>query len=87
MIDLTYYRELQEKLSNKKFLCAYFRLDKKTMLNILQNEFVFVNDEKYKVPEKQLLELLLREEYGETYLQLELIEDVKNQLLICIDYG
>ena len=69
-LDLTYYREIQEKLETKKVLSAYFRLDKKTMIQMLSCDKILVNDEYYEVPEYHLLHLLINRQYGETKLDL-----------------
>lgn len=69
-LDLTYYREIQEKLENKTVLSAYFRLDKKTMIQMLSCEKILVNGDYYEVPEYHLLYLLINRQYGETKLDL-----------------
>lgn len=69
-LDLTYYREIQEKLENKTVLSAYFRLDKKTMIQMLSCEKILVNGHYYEVPEYHLLHLLINRQYGETKLDL-----------------
>ena len=69
-LDLTYYREIQEKLENKTVLSAYFRLDKKTMIQMLSCEKILVNGDYYEVPEYYLLHLLINRQYGETKLDL-----------------
>ena len=69
-LDLTYYREIQEKLETKKVLSAYFRLDKKTMIQMLSCDKILVNGEYYEVPEYHLLHLLINRQYGETKLDL-----------------
>jgi len=69
-LDLTYYREIQEKLETKNVLSAYFRLDKKTMIQMLSCEKILVNGEYYEVPEYHLLHLLINRQYGEIKLDL-----------------
>lgn len=69
-LDLTYYREIQEKLETKKILSAYFRLDKKTMIQMLSCDKMLVDGEYYEVPEYHLLHLLINKKYGETKLDL-----------------
>ena len=73
-LDLTYYREIQEKLETKKILSAYFRLDKKTMIQMLSCDKILVNGEYYEVPEYHLLHLLINRQYGETKLDLVKID-------------
>jgi hypothetical protein len=70
ILDLTYYRDIQEKLETKKVLSAYFRLDKKTMIQMLSCDKILVNGEYYEVPEYHLLHLLINRQYGETKLDL-----------------
>lgn len=69
-LDLTFYREIQEKLETKIVLSAYFRLDKKTMIQMLSCDKILVNGEYYEVPEYRLLHLLINRQYGETKLDL-----------------
>lgn len=71
MIDLTYHKELQEPTSFKTIMTCYIRLDKKTMLDTLQSDSIYINGKHYKVPEETLLKLLLKKCYGETKLELE----------------
>ena len=69
-LDLTNYREIQEKLEKRIVLSAYFRLDKKTMIQMLSCDKILVNGEYYEVPEYHLLHLLINKKYGETKLDL-----------------
>lgn len=76
MIDLTNYIELQEPTNTRNtrtILTCCVRLDKKTMLNALQSDFICINGEYFKVPEHTLLECLINRRYGETRLELEKI--------------
>jgi hypothetical protein len=52
-------------------MTCYVRLDKKSMLESLMYEQIFINGKYYKVPERTLLECLLNKRFGETRLDLE----------------
>ena len=75
MIDLTNYREIQEPIKTRTILSCSIRLDKKTMLNVLQSDSIFINGDCYKVPEHILLECLINKKYGEIKLDLEKIDN------------
>jgi hypothetical protein len=62
--------EIKEELEIKKLLSGYFKLEKKTMIQMLSCEKILVNNKYYKVPEQQLLNLLINGQYGETKLDL-----------------
>jgi len=72
-MDLTNYRESQEPIKYKTILTCYVRLDKKSMLKVLQSDSVFINGEFFKVPETTLLECLIQKRFGEIKLDLEKI--------------
>jgi len=71
MIDLTNYFEIQEPAKTRIIMTCYLRLDKKSMLETLMHEKIFINGKYYKVPERTLLECLLNKRFGETRLDLE----------------
>lgn len=71
MIDLTNYLEIQEPTKTRVIMTCYVRLDKKSMLETLMHEQMFINGKYYKVPETTLLECLLNKRYGQTKLNLE----------------
>ena len=73
-MDLTKYRETQEPIKYKTILICYVRLDKKSMLNALQSDSVYINGEHFKVPEQTLLECLINKRFGETRLELEKLD-------------
>ena len=73
MIDLTYHVEIDNPIITSTILTCYFRLDKKTMLNVLQSNSIYIKGEYFKVPEKALLQCLINNRYGETKLELEKI--------------
>ena len=60
-------------LTEITILVCSFRLDKKTMLNILQSNKICVDGEYFKVPEHVLLKCLIDKCYGEIKLKLEKI--------------
>ncbi|WP_312750546.1 hypothetical protein [Epilithonimonas hominis] len=75
-IDLTNnWESWKTQFSKKTILTAEFRLDKRTMVNLLSADVIFFAGNKYKVPEKQILRLLLNEQYGSTVLDLEQLEE------------
>jgi hypothetical protein len=71
MIDLTNYFEIQEPTKTRIIMTCYLRLDKKSMLEMLMHEKIFINGKYYKVPERTLLQCLLNKRFGETRLDLE----------------
>jgi hypothetical protein len=71
MIDLTNYLEIQEPTNTRTIMTCSIRLDKKSMLEALMHEQIFINGKYYKVPERTLLECLLNKRFGETRLDLE----------------
>lgn len=73
MIDLTYHQEICSEYEKRIIMSIVVRLDKKTMIDILGSDKVFINGMYFKVPENQILNLLLNRQYGETKLELEQI--------------
>jgi hypothetical protein len=73
MLDLSNHLEIQEKVKIKTTLTACFRLDKKTMLDILKSNKLYINGNYYKVPEDAILNCLVSKKYGQTKLELEII--------------
>ena len=71
MIDLTKYLEIQVPAKTRTIMTCCVRLDKKSMLEVLMHEQIFINGKFYKVPERTLLECLLNKRFGETRLDLE----------------
>lgn len=71
MIDLTNYLEIQEPTKTRIIMTCYVRLDKKSMLEALMHEQIFINGKFYKVPEEKLLECLVNKRFGKTKLDLE----------------
>ncbi len=75
-IDLTNnYESWKAQRPKRTIVSGTFRLDKATMIKLLSQEFILFKGFKCKVPEKQLLRLLLDEKYGSTFLDLEIIDD------------
>jgi hypothetical protein len=72
-MDLTNYIEVQEPIKTKTILTCCLRLDKKSMLEALMHEKIFINGKYYKLPELQLLDCLVNNRFGETKLYLEQI--------------
>ena len=70
-MDLTNYLEIQEPTKTRTIMTCYVRLDKKSILNALGAEQIFINGKYYKVPERTLLECLLNKCFGEIMLDLE----------------
>lgn len=70
MIELTNHVETQEPMLNKTILSCFVRLDKKTVLEILNNDYITIHGKKYEIPETKLLHLLLNRRFGETALDL-----------------
>jgi hypothetical protein len=75
MIDLTNYREIQDPIKTRTILTCVIRLDKKTMLNVLQSSGIYINGDYYKVPEHTLLECLINKKYGPIKLDLEKLDN------------
>lgn len=73
-MDLTNYVETNISIKNKTILTACFRLDKKTMIQMLSAEKIYFNGKYYKTPEYTVLHLLLNRNYGNTNLELEEID-------------
>ena len=71
MIDLTNFVELQMPITKRVFFTYYIKLDKKTMLNILQNDIIYIDGTYFKIPLKTLLKCLMNNKYGKTKLVLE----------------
>ena len=71
MIDLTNYLEIQEPIKTITILTCYVRLDKKSILEALMHEQIFINGKYYKMPERMLLECLINKRFGQTKLDLE----------------
>ena len=74
IMDLTKYIEAQEPIKHKKTVTCYVSLDKKSMLNALQSDAIYINGECFKTPEHILLECLINKRFGETKLELEKID-------------
>jgi hypothetical protein len=72
-MDLTNYLEIQQPAKLKTILTCHVRLDKKSMLEALSSEAVFINGKYYKVPEEELLDCLINKRFGQTKLNLEQI--------------
>lgn len=77
MINLTNYVEANVPSKTRTILTCYVRLDKKTMLNILQSDGIYINGENFKVPEHKILSCLINGDFGETKLELENIGVVR----------
>jgi hypothetical protein len=71
MFILSDHREMDTPFETKKIATGYFRLDRKTMLDMLKNETVILFDIEYITPETQLLEYLQNHAVGELKLTLE----------------
>jgi hypothetical protein len=76
MIDLSNYLEINEPTKTRTIMTCYVRLDKKSMLESLMHEQIFINGKYYKVPERILLECLINNKFGEIKLDLEEVEAV-----------
>jgi hypothetical protein len=72
--NLTKNIELDESVITRVIVEVTLRLDKKSILIALISEAILINGNLFKIPEKQLLELLINKNYGETVLRLERIE-------------
>lgn len=68
MMDLSYHREIQEKASEKVIMSCTVKLDKKTILEVLGSELIFIDGKYYEVPEKQLISILLNGSYGSNFI-------------------
>ena len=75
MIDLTYYRELQKGEPYRLYV-FHIRLDKKTILETLQSDYIIIDGKYFEVPERELLLLLINKDYGETRLELKQIKEL-----------
>lgn len=73
--DLNAYSEWGKQRSKTIVITVKIRLDKATMIDLLSKDAVTIHGFVCKVPEKQILHLLLNEKYGSTILDLEVIED------------
>jgi hypothetical protein len=71
IINLGNYVEIQEKIQTKTIMTCYVRLDKKSMLEALNHEIIYINGKYYKVPEIKLLECLINKRFGQIKLNLE----------------
>ena len=71
MIDLTNFVELQMPIKKRILFTYYIQLDKKTMLNILQSDVIYIDGTYFKTPDKTLLKCLMNKKYGKTKLILE----------------
>jgi len=71
MIDLTFHQESGTRNETRTIYFITVRLDKATMIDCLKSDKIFINGLYFKVPEEQILKLLLKKEYGETRLELE----------------
>lgn len=71
MMDLTNYLDFDNKPKLKTILIAEFRLDKKTIIQLLASDKIIVNENYYKVPERRLIALLISNEFGNIELELE----------------
>jgi hypothetical protein len=72
-MDLENYIENQEPIELKTICTVTVRLDKNTMIILLQQDYIFIQGNYYKVPERFLLQCLLNKTFGETKLELEKI--------------
>ena len=73
IFDLSLYRELQQKTNTTTKITAEFRLDKITMIKLLNSKKIMFNGNYYKVPEDRIIFLLFNRIYGNTELSLELL--------------
>jgi hypothetical protein len=73
MIDLTNYIEIQEDIEIKTIITCSLRLDKNTMIEALKNDCIYINGDYFKIPEKDLLNCLTNNIYGEIRIELEKI--------------
>lgn len=71
MIDLTNYLKIQKPTKTRTIITCYVRLDKKSMLEALMHEQIFINGKYYKVPKITLFECLINKRFGETRLDLQ----------------
>ena len=74
MINLTDNLRIDIEPVTKTILYCTLKLSKKEMIQALSHEAIFINDKYYKVPEKSLLHYLTNKQFGDTYLELELIK-------------
>ena len=71
MIDWTAKIDISQEQFKKTILTVTLYLDRLTILEALKHEKIFLNSKFYKVPKKELIELLTIEIYGCVELELE----------------
>jgi len=72
-MNISDYIENQEPIEIKTICTVRVRLDKNSMINMLQHKSIEIQGNYYKVPERFLLQCLLNKTFGETKLELEQI--------------
>jgi hypothetical protein len=73
MIDWTAQIDRSQEQIEKTILIVTVYLDRLAMLEALKHEKVFMNSNWYKIPKKELIELLEKEIYGCIELEIEQI--------------
>lgn len=73
IIDLTSCIVKQFPKREKFVLSLSLNLDKNSILHILKHDYILINKERYKVPERILAECLQNRRFGEIHLDLEKI--------------
>ena len=71
MIDLSHRIDKSQDQVEKTILIVTLYLDRLTILEALKHEKIFLDSKIYKVPKKELIELLTIETYGCVELELE----------------
>ncbi|MFI1771000.1 hypothetical protein [Thalassobellus citreus] len=74
MFDLTDYQEYHEGSVTKTIVSYSIRMGYKTILKALGSDCIVINGDRFKVPEKQLIDCLVNKEYGCIRLDLEKID-------------
>ena len=66
------FESFDEKYPIDTFMTCTVKLDRKSILQMLQNNEVVINGETYEVPEQKLILCLFNSEYGNTKLEFKL---------------
>ncbi len=74
MIDLSDFQQNKGSLYKKTIITCTIELDKDIILNILKHDVIKIMDRYCKVPEYDLLMLLVNKRFGAIQLSLEEIE-------------
>ena len=73
-MEMKDYIEAYHKPTTRVIYTCCLRLDKKTILEMLKGDFISLDGELFRTPERKLIECLANREFGPTTLELEKVK-------------